>query len=325
MPIRLNKPKPNPATLADRIFAARKDRHKPRHSRRLGASGAGKECERAVWYGFRWAKMADFGGRMLRLFERGDLEEPRLIEDLTLLGARVEEIDPDTGRQWTYNFGPHTIVKVDGIVYDLPEGPEGSYPPVMVAEFKSANAKQFKIAKDKGIKEWRFYYWAQLQLGMLAAGIEHGLFGVACKDDDDLYWERIDLDREGAERLAKRAQRVRESQSPPPKIAEDASNWKCRFCDYKALCHKTELPDVNCRTCAYAHAVDGEGDVWHCAKHETDLPLEVIKKGCDGHVYLEGMVQADFVEESPEGGAIYKSGKGVEFIDKGLTKDFPPL
>ncbi len=35
----------------------------------LGASLIGKECERAIWFDFRWVTRARHPGRLLRLFE----------------------------------------------------------------------------------------------------------------------------------------------------------------------------------------------------------------------------------------------------------------
>ena len=35
----------------------------------LGASIIGKDCERALWYDFRWVTRWAFTGRMLRLFD----------------------------------------------------------------------------------------------------------------------------------------------------------------------------------------------------------------------------------------------------------------
>ena len=53
----------------------------------LGASQIGKSCERALWYDFRWATPAHFPGRILRLFETGQLEEARLVKNLRRIGA----------------------------------------------------------------------------------------------------------------------------------------------------------------------------------------------------------------------------------------------
>ena len=45
----------------------------------LGASMIGRECNRALWYGFRWATVPNFPGRVLRLFKRGHDEEDILF------------------------------------------------------------------------------------------------------------------------------------------------------------------------------------------------------------------------------------------------------
>lgn len=57
----------------------------------LGGSMIGRACEREIWYGFRHASRPDFDGRMLRLFGRGHLEEPRFVKYLEMLGATVYE------------------------------------------------------------------------------------------------------------------------------------------------------------------------------------------------------------------------------------------
>lgn len=49
------------------------------HRGHMGASLIGKECARSIWYDFFWATKSAFGGRMVRLFNRGHLEEGRFI------------------------------------------------------------------------------------------------------------------------------------------------------------------------------------------------------------------------------------------------------
>jgi hypothetical protein len=57
----------------------------------LGASLIGRECERDIWYSFRWAQRATFPPRILRLFERGHLEEFRFVKNLRAAGVIVQE------------------------------------------------------------------------------------------------------------------------------------------------------------------------------------------------------------------------------------------
>jgi hypothetical protein len=61
----------------------------------LGASLIGGPCDRALWYAFRWITRAAQGGRMLRLFETGRLEEERLVRNLRRIGITVFDVDPD--------------------------------------------------------------------------------------------------------------------------------------------------------------------------------------------------------------------------------------
>ena len=89
----------------------------------LGASVIGRECDRALWYEFRWVTRAVQGGRMLRLFETGRLEEERLVRNLRRVGVTVLDVDPDTGRQWHVQaHGGHFGGSLDGVGLGIPEG-----------------------------------------------------------------------------------------------------------------------------------------------------------------------------------------------------------
>lgn len=69
----------------------------------LGGSVIGRECERQLWYGFRWCDPAgQFEGRILRLFDRGHREEATFVAELRGIGCKVYDIDPSTGRQFTF-------------------------------------------------------------------------------------------------------------------------------------------------------------------------------------------------------------------------------
>lgn len=100
----------------------------------LGASVIGTECERALWLGFRWATKATFSGRMLRLFETGQLEETRLVRNLRRTGATVLDRDPDNGRQWHVEaHGGHFGGSLDAVAIGLLEAPKTWH----VVEFKT--------------------------------------------------------------------------------------------------------------------------------------------------------------------------------------------
>lgn len=111
-----------PSPTRDAIFAAyeadRDDGFRPH----LGASQIGKPCERALWYDFRWVTRSGFQGRILRLFETGQLEEARLVRNLRRIGATVLEVDPETGRQWRVEaHGGHFGGSLDAVALGLIE------------------------------------------------------------------------------------------------------------------------------------------------------------------------------------------------------------
>src|SRR5579871_4143168 len=134
-------------TAIEAAWAARNDEQREY----LGASVLGRECERRLWYDFRWAHEAErFEGRMLRLFATGDIEERRVIEDLREIGVLVSEIDPATGEQWAIRFadghgGGHT----DGRLAGVPGAEKTEH----LLEVKSHNDKSFKALKKDGVQK----------------------------------------------------------------------------------------------------------------------------------------------------------------------------
>ena len=86
-------------SLIDQHWLNQTDSHRPH----LGGSQIGKECERALWYSFRWAFNSSFPGRIRRLFRRGHHEENWFVDDLKSIGVQVLERDPVTGKQFLYS------------------------------------------------------------------------------------------------------------------------------------------------------------------------------------------------------------------------------
>jgi hypothetical protein len=114
-------PAPTRDAILEAYEADREDGRRPH----LGASQIGKSCERALWYDFRWVTPARFPGRMLRLFETGQLEEARLVKNLRRIGATVLEVDPETGRQWRVEaHGGHFGGSLDCVALGLIEAPD---------------------------------------------------------------------------------------------------------------------------------------------------------------------------------------------------------
>ena len=159
---------PPPTPTLDAIYAAYVAKAGDGWRDHLGASIIGKECERALWYDFRWVTRRAFSGRILRLFETGMREEDRLVRDLRRTGATVLDSDPETGRQWQVTaLGGHFGGSMDAVAIGLLEAPNTWH----VVEFKTHNRKSFAVLAREGVLSAKPQHAAQMQVYMHLAGI----------------------------------------------------------------------------------------------------------------------------------------------------------
>jgi len=279
----------------------------------LGASGIGNTCERAIWYSWRWTTRSNHSGRMLRLFETGQLAEDRFIHDLRRINITVMAVDPETGKQWnlrdeTGHFGG----SMDSVAIGFPEAPKTWH----VCEFKTHNTKSFATLKKDGVRASKYMHWAQMQVYMHLAGIERAFYLAVNKDTDELYQERVHYDAEAALRLVAKAHRIIDSANPPAKISNDASWFECRFCDHAARCHGDEKPERHCRSCLHSSPVaNGE---WHCGRHDLILSPENQRQGCVTHLYIPSLIHGEQVDAGQDW-VKYWMPDETEWID-GVTK-----
>lgn len=77
----------------------------------LGASLIGNSCKFYLWATFHWLFKPDFSGRMQRLFNRGHLEETRVIKMLDGLGFKVKFWDWDNYKLISDNNGDLKVEK----------------------------------------------------------------------------------------------------------------------------------------------------------------------------------------------------------------------
>jgi hypothetical protein len=278
----------------------------------LGASEIGGECERALWLSFRWAKQPDFDGRILRLFESGNLAEPRLIENLRAIGVEVSDRDED-GNQWRFQaIGGHFGGSMDGAALGLPEAPKTWH----VLEFKTANAKSFAAMQKKGVKDSKNQHWVQMQLYMGWAGLDRAMYMVVNKDTDDIYAERIEADPAAFKAALAKAERIITAPEPAIPLGETAAAFVCKFCRFKGQCHETEAPQVNCRTCAHATPELGDDARWSCAEHKKDLTVDEQRAGCRDHRHIPVLLGrfAELVDANENNLLTYKNKlTGTEF------------
>ena len=296
-----------------KYYESRKD--SPRYH--LGASLIGHDCDRYLWYTFRWCYNPEFGGRMLKLFQRGQDEEARIVSDLRAIGCKVSEINPDTTKQWRVSFSAHFSGSCDGIIESgLPEAPKKRH----VLEIKTHNKKSFDDLEKKGVHESKPTHYAQMQVYMFGLKIDRAFYFAVCKDDDRIYTERVRYDPDVANRLVNRAGKIIDDPEPPVKLSENPTWYQCKMCSAYDLCHGSKkTTQVNCRTCAHSTPTS-EG--WHCAIYDGLIPNDFQEKGCRAHVLHPGLVPWEYVDGDGKN-AIYKiDGKEIKNGNDGVySKD----
>ena len=301
---------PHPSPTIEAIYAAYETDASDGFRVHLGASLIGKECERALWYDFRWATRARFPGRILRLFETGQLEEARLVRDLHRTGATVLDADPETGRQWRVEaHGGHFAGSLDAVAIGLLEAPKTWH----VVEFKTHSAKSFAELKRDGVRKSKPRHWAQMQVYLRLTSMTRAMYVAVCKDTDEIHVERLPADREEGERLIARAGRIIHAQHPPARVSEDPAWWQCRACEHHDLCHEAGAAEITCRSCLHATPVEGG---WHCARWDRRLSTADQRRACERHLYIPDLVPGavlnageDWVEYGLEAGGTWINGR----------------
>lgn len=239
----------------------------------MGISMMGHECPRYLWLKFRWAVREKFSGRMLRLFRRGQLEEIQFTDDLKRIGCIVTH----TGRdQLTVSFGGWVKGHPDGIIEcGLPEAPKTPH----IVEFKTHNNKSFEELKKKGVKEAKYMHWTQCQVYMLGRKLDRALYLAVNKDTDELYGERVKLERAEAQDLVRRGEDIAVDPFLPLPLSQDPSFYKCKMCSCWSFCHQThQTEELNCRTCRH-FSPDSDGRAY-CSLYKIKIPYENQLMGC---------------------------------------------
>lgn len=271
----------------------------------LGASIVGGECERALWYSFRWATDARHPPRVLRLLARGQREEAVLVELLRKAGVEVHEVDPGTGEQFRCSaIGGHFGGSMDGAGVGFVESSQWH-----ALEFKTHGDKSFKDLTKNGVQKSKPEHYAQCMVYMHLMGLERAFYLAVNKNTDELYAERIKHSAREGDALLDKAARIITSDRPLPKLSDDPAFYKCKFCNHTATCHGPAVPVPTCRTCCHATPeLDGDGR-WSCALHEKDLSVEEQLHGCPSHAFIPDLL-AHWAEQTD---AI---GYNVEYLNK---------
>jgi hypothetical protein len=306
-------PEPTHTTVA-KIYEAYERDADDGNRPHLGASLIGRACERQLWLTFRWADSKKFSGRMLRLFETGQLAEARFVANLRRIGIEVHDVQPD-GSQWRVSaLGGHFAGSMDGAGVGFPEAPKAWH----VLEFKTHNEKSFTDLVKKGVADAKPEHFAQMQTYMGLTGMERAFYMAVNKNNDELYSERVEFDSVEFAKIMARAERVIKANEPPLKISNDPSWFVCKMCDFHSHCHGEVAPAVNCRTCAHSTPVlDGDAK-WTCSIANTtpiQIPIAVQRTGCASHRYIPMLLERFATQKDYVNGDVYYDSESGPFAN----------
>jgi hypothetical protein len=255
----------------------------------MGASGIGKDCSRAIWYSFRWFTRPQFEGRILRLFNRGHLEEARFIALLLSIGVQVFQQD-ENGKQFRISdAGGHFGGSGDGVAVGIPDLPAGM--PCLL-EFKTHSEKSFNKVVSEGVQSAKFEHYVQMNTYMRKMNLTVALYGAVNKNNDELHLELIALDTITADQFVDRGRQLVFLPQPPKKLSESPGWYECKFCDHRPVCHLKKEPERNCRTCFYSRP--REDGKWYCTEPTADaafgdnpeLTEEDQLRGCNNYLKI---------------------------------------
>lgn len=286
-------PKPIPSTLRA-IQRALEEGHDDWESVGVPAGNIGWECDRQIWLAFRRASVPEFiDWRKRRIFERGNIEEERLLDLLRLIGCEV------TGQQERVRAaGGHLRGKIDGRTFGLPEAPQTEH----LIECKSSKDDKFQELKKKGVKVAKPDHYATFQFYMWGLGLTRVLYMMSGKDDEDLHLERLEYDAVFAMRAVSRIERIINMPEPPSRLCSKRDDFRGRFCRQAEVCWGELRPRAHCRTCLHSTPLMDGTAGWDCARFSKPLSLGEQDAGCPAHLYVPAMLvgyeQVDVDEEA---------------------------
>lgn len=302
-------PRPESSTLRS-VKQALTEGHNDWESVGVPAGDVGLECDRALWLAFRRASMPEkIGWRQRRIFERGNIEEDRLLDLLRLIGCEV------WGQQDKVRAcGGHLRGKIDGRALGIVEAPKKEH----VVECKSMKDKIFKKVFDLGVKEGKPEHYATFQFYMYGLGIDRVFYMASNKDDENLHFERVPYDADFAMRSVARVERVINMPEPPTRLCTKRDDFRGIYCKQADVCWGETWARTHCRTCLHATPLMTGDAAWDCARWSKPLSLAEQGEGCPAHLYVPGLVPGKQIDCDPEAESItYLLDTGRVWTDGG--------
>jgi len=215
-------------TTIDAINAQYEASNKQRS--RLGLSACGHKCNRYLWYTHNGYNKKKHEGRLLRLFQLGNILEDQTILDLKMAGFKHHSCQ----KQVLFSHGDVELLgHIDGIVEGLIEAPKTPH----LFEHKTASKKKYnELLKLGSYRKWNEGYYWQVQFYVLGLKLKRAAVFVYCKDDSRLYMERVKPDREATIRKLEDIFEAITADIEPQRACPNKSWYEAKWCDFYEVC-----------------------------------------------------------------------------------------
>ena len=248
----------------------------------LGASDLASDCDAYLNLAFKWANPTKVNGRVARIFNRGRREEELFRERLNRAGFALL---PLMSRKFSALNG-HVGGECDGWVRHK------TWREPLIVEYKTMNNLSFSKLTKHGVKKSHRHYYAQMAIYGFMLNSPKVLFMAINKNDEDIYMELVDTDKELAKKMLERGIATVTGELPAVKISDDPAYFVCKMCPYQKICHGPTQLAKSCRSCAHGKPrvkpsdnvmvskspVEG-GDSWKCGL-DKDIK-KFYREGCD--------------------------------------------
>ena len=307
--------KPDPTLdAADAALAEKENAQQARPY--LGMSGIGHDCERNLWYGFRWVAKVTFEAIVHKKFIDGHRTEDLVIDRLRMVkGVEIHAVDPQTGRQFSLaDIGGHFRGHMDFVVLGLIQAPKTWHVGEVKAteEISKIQNAIIKFGEKDALEQWHPTYFAQAQCYMGYTGMERHYLVAASPGGRNWISVRTDFQPDKFMRVKAKAARVVYSAHPPERISDSPDFYKCRWCSFAPQCHGGAMPDSSCRTCL--HSTPEESGKWTCARFGREISEKDQREGCPAHLFIPSIVPG-VQEDAGDDWVSYRMRDGSEWVD----------
>lgn len=267
----------------------------------LGMSQLGDACARKLWYSFRMAKLNSHNAATIKRFEDGHHGEDLQAARLRMVDGIELHTHDESGNQFGFKlFGGHLSGHMDGAIKGLLQAPKTwhvwEHKQVGEDKFMSLIKLKHQHGEKNALRQWDQVYYGQALLYMEFSGMTRHYLTCSTPGGRSTVSVRTEENKTYVKQLIDRAEKIIFG-GLPEKLSKDPAFYHCKFCSFADICHGTQMPLPNCRSCVHASAeLNG---CWSCDWHNLkELTLPVQVEGCNAHRYIPPLLNnfADTVD-----------------------------